>query len=63
MFQRRCWQQATDKLADLGVEIVFVTQQQAAEQSPTTPKERDFLNFGTNNGQMKSGTRIMKLEL
>ena len=32
MFQRRCWQQATDILADLGVEVVFVTQQQAVEQ-------------------------------
>jgi cobaltochelatase CobN len=32
MFHRRCWQQATDKLIDLGVEVIFVSQQQALEQ-------------------------------
>lgn len=36
MFHRRCWQQATDKLADPGIELVFVTQQQALEQLKST---------------------------
>jgi len=32
MFHRRCWQQATDILADMGIEVIFVSQQQALAQ-------------------------------